>query len=129
MSTQPRLPYVVDVDGCTHYANAPTISAARELAQWCHDRAYCYHRQPPEPGDVVTVSWWTGNQPPRRHQETVTVLESGDRHTRVRGETGRERLVDTRWLTRTARRPLDNTPPGPLTTGYQPTLFDSLESP
>lgn len=80
------------------------------------------------PGDLVLVTRWTGNQPPRRWEETLTVLDVGERDTKVRSETGRERLVDTRWLAWTARRPLDPTPPGPPAVGDQLSLFDLLET-
>lgn len=36
--------FEISVDGCKHYANERGHAAAQNLARWCHDRGYCYHR-------------------------------------------------------------------------------------
>jgi hypothetical protein len=87
---------------------------------------------PHEPGDALTVTTWSGNQPPRRETSYAVVVEPCADGAWIRYEdgprAGRQTRVSCTWLARHARRPLDPTPPGPLPAGEQPTLFDLLEA-
>lgn len=80
----------------------------------------------PHPGDVLILTTWSGNQPPRPHHERVEVTAVTDdrvwfRHLdgpRARATANYQRA----WLARHARRPLDPTPPGPPVDGEQTEL-------
>ena len=86
----------------------------------------------PTPGDPLTVTTWSGNQPPRRETSHAVVVEPCGDGAWIRYEdgprAGRQTRVTGSWLARHARRPLDPTPPGPPAVGDQPTLFDLLEA-
>lgn len=118
--------FEVVVDGCKHDANARNLAAAQDLAAWCHGRGYCYHTAEPECD--VTVTTWSGNQPPRREESHAVVVSPWVLRYTDGPASGREMRVSDAWLDRHARPVLDPTPPGPPPTGDQPTLFDLLET-
>lgn len=79
----------------------------------------------PRPGDVLILTTWSGNQPPRPHHDEVRVVVVGHRWARIEHLDDRpmpERTVSAAWLARHARRPLDPTPPGPPVDGEQTEL-------
>ena len=112
--------------GCGHVYDH---SGRREIGtQHAEHRSLVIHT----PGDELTVTTWSGNQPPRRETSYAVVVEPCGDGAWIRytdgPRTGCQTRVSGAWLARHARRPLDPTPPGPPIEGEQPDLLEMLEA-
>jgi hypothetical protein len=91
----------------------------------------------PQPGEVYRLRSFTGNQPPRETWTDVVVTEVEPpkplmHHGRVhytRIGWGSGTCMNTELFMQRARRPLDPTPPGPVTYEQQQSIFDLMETP